>query len=117
MNETQVCGFPECSQEGKQIVTSYFINVFTRNHKILLLFFRNKNWSFLKDFDPRGRPKTPNELSEEGESYFSNTVSPTQGHVYGSRVGTELGEKMAEMEFLFHSANRKCKMDKEFKCC
>ena len=72
----------------------------------------------MKDFDPHGRPKTPPTLLEEGESYFdSEAVSPTQGHVYGSRVTTELGEKMTQMEFLFHSSNRKCKMDKEFTYC
>ena len=71
----------------------------------------------MKDFDPRGRPKTPENIPDENETYFdSEAVSPTQGHVYGSRVATELGEKMAEMEFLFHSSNRKCKMDKEFLC-
>nr|XP_002128533.1 uncharacterized protein C2orf50-like isoform X2 [Ciona intestinalis] len=74
-----------------------------------------KNWGFLNDFDPRGRPKTPPKLPER-EPVFSDTVPDTQGHVYGSRVNTEGGMEMQKMEFMFHSSNRRIRMDSEFVC-
>ena len=69
----------------------------------------------MKDFDPRGRPKTPVELPEK-ESPFAENVPDTGGHEYGSRLNSEQGLKMQDLEFRFMSDRRKCKLDTEFVC-
>ncbi|XP_076819427.1 ciliary microtubule inner protein 5-like isoform X2 [Clavelina lepadiformis] len=75
----------------------------------------NKNWGFTTNYDPRGCPKAPKELPER-ESVFSDKIASTQGHVYGSRVYSDIGKQMTNMEFMFHSSNRKCRMGNEFMC-
>ncbi|XP_039259354.2 ciliary microtubule inner protein 5-like [Styela clava] len=74
-----------------------------------------KNWGFLKDYDPRGRPKTPRELPER-EPVFSDDLPNTKGHEYGSRITTDIGQKMTDMEYLFDCNVRKRRMGTEFVC-
>jgi len=74
-----------------------------------------RQYGFMKDFDPRGRPKTPVELPEK-ESPFAENVPDTGGHEYGSRLNSEQGLKMQDLEFRFMSDRRKCKLDTEFVC-
>ncbi|XP_068925185.1 uncharacterized protein C2orf50 homolog [Petaurus breviceps papuanus] len=67
-----------------------------------------ENWSFLKDYDPMGNKKEHPKLPEY-ISLFSDTVPSTANQVIGSRVNTELGKKIAGMDFFFAEGNRKKK--------
>ncbi|XP_036605904.1 uncharacterized protein C2orf50 homolog [Trichosurus vulpecula] len=72
-----------------------------------------ENWSFLKDYDPMGNKKEHPKLPEY-ISLFSDTVPSTANQVIGSRVNTELGKKIAGMDFFFAEGNRKKKRKDDF---
>uniref|UniRef100_A0ABM5GJC9 Ciliary microtubule inner protein 5 isoform X3 n=1 Tax=Pogona vitticeps TaxID=103695 RepID=A0ABM5GJC9_9SAUR len=52
-----------------------------------------QNWSFLKDYDPLGKKKEPEQLPEY-VSVFSDKIPSTTGHVIGSRMNTDLGKTL-----------------------
>ncbi|XP_043845819.1 uncharacterized protein C2orf50 homolog [Dromiciops gliroides] len=72
-----------------------------------------ENWSFLKDYDPLGNKKKHPKLPEH-ISLFSGTVPSTANQVIGSKVNTELGKKIASMDFFFAEGNRKKKLKDGF---
>ncbi|XP_051831380.1 uncharacterized protein C2orf50 homolog [Antechinus flavipes] len=72
-----------------------------------------ENWSFLKDYDQMGNKKEHPKLPEY-ISLFSDTVPSTTNQVIGSRVNTELGKKIASMDFFFVEGNRKKKLKDDF---
>ncbi|XP_074080850.1 ciliary microtubule inner protein 5 [Macrotis lagotis] len=72
-----------------------------------------ENWSFLKDYNPMGNKKEHPKLPEY-ISLFSDIVPNTANQVIGSRVNTELGKKIAGMDFFFAKNNRKKKFKDDF---
>ncbi|XP_001381648.1 uncharacterized protein C2orf50 homolog [Monodelphis domestica] len=72
-----------------------------------------QNWSFLKDYDPMGNKKEHPKLPEY-TSLFSDTVPSTANQVIGSRMNTELGRRIASMDFFFTEGNRKKKPNNDF---
>ncbi|TSV02057.1 hypothetical protein Baya_12977 [Bagarius yarrelli] len=56
-----------------------------------------KNWSFLKDFDQLGHPRTEVPLPSY-VSLYSNTVPNTSNQMFGNRVCTELGKELMRMD-------------------
>lgn len=68
------------------------------------------NWGFMAEFDEKGEPKLPPELPDR-VNMFSENVPNTNAGNYGARQETDVGVKMQNLEFQFHSENRrrKCK--------
>ena len=63
----------------------------------------------------QGEPKEKEELPER-VNMFSENVPNTNAGNYGNRTSTEIGQTMQQLEFKFHSANRKRKMGSEMIC-
>jgi len=74
-----------------------------------------ENWGFLADYDPKGRPKSPEELPEK-VSAFSEDVPNTNAGNFGSRLNTDIGQNIQSLEFQFNSHNRKKKMGSDLIC-
>ncbi|KAF7247628.1 hypothetical protein EYD10_06419 [Varanus komodoensis] len=71
-----------------------------------------QNWSFLKDYDPLGKKKEPEQLPEY-MSVFSEKVPNTNSHVIGSRMNTDLGKTLIKMDYFLNYGRRKNKLDQE----
>ncbi|XP_053236974.1 uncharacterized protein C2orf50 homolog isoform X1 [Podarcis raffonei] len=71
-----------------------------------------RNWSFLKDYDPLGRIKEPEQLPEY-MSVFSDKIPNTSGHVIGSRMNTDLGKTLVKMDYFLNYGRRKNKLGQE----
>nr|XP_034965740.1 uncharacterized protein C2orf50 homolog isoform X2 [Zootoca vivipara] len=71
-----------------------------------------RNWSFLKDYDPLGKIKEPEQLPEY-MSVFSDKIPNTSGHVIGSRMNTDLGKTLVKMDYFLNYGRRKNKLGQE----
>ncbi|XP_048126880.1 uncharacterized protein C2orf50 homolog [Alosa alosa] len=58
-----------------------------------------KNWSFLKNFDQLGRPRTQSTLPSYVPVY-SDCLPNTTNQMFGSRLRTELGKELIRMDKL-----------------
>ncbi|XP_036399020.1 uncharacterized protein C2orf50 homolog [Megalops cyprinoides] len=77
-----------------------------------------KNWSFLTSYDQLGHPRTENPLP----SYvpvFSDKVPNTSNQVFGSRMCTDLGQALIQMDnlLLLSTSHRKTKAGPEMQPC
>ncbi|KAK2853169.1 hypothetical protein Q7C36_008370 [Tachysurus vachellii] len=77
-----------------------------------------KNWSFLKDFDQLGRPRTEEPLPNS-VSLFSDTLPNTSNQTFGSRVCTELGKELMRMDklLMLTASHQKTKASPEMQPC
>ncbi|KAK3553903.1 hypothetical protein QTP70_014460 [Hemibagrus guttatus] len=77
-----------------------------------------KNWSFLKDFDQLGHPRTEAPLPSS-ISLFSDTIPNTSNQTFGSRVCTELGKELMRMDklLLLTTTHQKTKASPEMQPC
>ncbi|XP_060677809.1 uncharacterized protein C2orf50 homolog [Hemiscyllium ocellatum] len=71
-----------------------------------------KNWSFLKDYDDKGRLKVREPLPEY-IPVFSDKVPNTTNQTFGSRIDSQLGQTILRMDFGLQKENRKKKLDNE----
>ncbi|XP_021057035.1 uncharacterized protein C2orf50 homolog [Mus pahari] len=71
-----------------------------------------ENWGFLKDYDPLGNKKEPQELPAS-VPFFSDTFPCSTNREVGSRVDTPLGKALGRMDFFFVEGTRKRKSDDE----
>lgn len=74
-----------------------------------------QNWGFLAEVDPKGRAKTPVQLPDK-VNMFSDDLPNTNAGEYGARLSTDTGLTMQQLEFRFHSGNRKKKMENDLVC-
>ncbi|XP_069105587.1 uncharacterized protein C2orf50-like isoform X3 [Argopecten irradians] len=82
----------------------------------------SENWGFLTEFDAKGEGitmagnrKEPEPLPEK-ISIFSDDVPNTNSGNYGSKVNTEVGKTMQQLEFQFYSGKRRKKMGNDLVC-
>ncbi|XP_062850966.1 uncharacterized protein C2orf50 homolog [Trichomycterus rosablanca] len=77
-----------------------------------------KNWSFLKNFDQLGHPRTETPLPSY-VSLYSDTLPNTSNQTIGSRVCTELGREMMRMDklLMLTATHRKTKPSPEMQPC
>ncbi|XP_013387726.1 uncharacterized protein C2orf50-like isoform X2 [Lingula anatina] len=75
----------------------------------------SENWGFLTEFDPKGNPKEKEPLPETA-TRFSDNVPNTNSGNYGSRLNTDLGKRMQNLEFQFYAEGRKKKLDGDIIC-
>ncbi|KAM6433944.1 ciliary microtubule inner protein 5 [Rhynochetos jubatus] len=71
-----------------------------------------QNWSFLKDYDQMGKKKEQNPLPNY-VSMFSSEVPNSTNQTIGSRINTELGRALVNMDYFFSSGARKRKLEGE----
>ncbi|XP_010223108.1 PREDICTED: uncharacterized protein C2orf50 homolog [Tinamus guttatus] len=71
-----------------------------------------QNWSFLKDYDQLGRKKEQKPLPNY-VPVFSDIVPNCTNQVIGSRMNTELGKTLANMDYFSSSGRRKQKLEDE----
>ncbi|XP_059104568.1 uncharacterized protein C2orf50 homolog isoform X2 [Peromyscus eremicus] len=71
-----------------------------------------ENWGFLKDYDPLGNKKEPEELPTD-VPFFSDTLPSSTSREVGSRVDTPLGRALTHMDFFFLEGTRKKKPEDE----
>uniref|UniRef100_A0A8C3GLP3 Chromosome 2 open reading frame 50 n=1 Tax=Cairina moschata TaxID=8855 RepID=A0A8C3GLP3_CAIMO len=69
-----------------------------------------QNWSFLKDYDQMGNKKEQKPLPDY-ISVFSNKVPNSTNQNIGSRMNTELGKMLVNMDYFFSSGARKRKLE------
>ncbi|XP_062981904.1 uncharacterized protein C2orf50 homolog [Elgaria multicarinata webbii] len=72
-----------------------------------------QNWSFLKDYDPLGQKKDPEQLPKY-MSVFSDKIPNTNSRVIGSRMNTDLGKTLVKMDYFLNYGRRKNKLGQEF---
>ncbi|XP_072532845.1 uncharacterized protein C2orf50 homolog [Salminus brasiliensis] len=77
-----------------------------------------KNWSFLKDFDQLGRPRTEPPLPTYVPLY-SDTLPNTTNQTFGSRMCTELGKELMRMDklLMLTAPHRKNKQSPDMQPC
>lgn len=77
-----------------------------------------KNWSFLKEFDQLGRPRTEPSLPTYVPLY-SDTLPNTSNQMLGSRVCTELGKELMRMDklLMLSMSHHKNKQSPEMQPC
>ncbi|XP_025057634.1 uncharacterized protein C2orf50 homolog [Alligator sinensis] len=75
-----------------------------------------QNWSFLKDYDPLGKKKEQKPLPKF-VSVFSETIPNTTNQTIGSRMNTELGRMLVNMDYFINSGGRKKKLENELQPC
>ncbi|KAM6082505.1 ciliary microtubule inner protein 5 [Chlamydotis macqueenii] len=73
-----------------------------------------QNWSFLKDYDQMGKKKEQKPLPDY-MPVFSSKVPNSTNQIIGSRMNTELGRALVNMDYFFSSGTRKRKL--EDGCC
>uniref|UniRef100_A0A8C4XLH5 Chromosome 2 open reading frame 50 n=1 Tax=Falco tinnunculus TaxID=100819 RepID=A0A8C4XLH5_FALTI len=71
-----------------------------------------QNWSFLKDYDQMGKKKEQKPLPNY-MPVFSSKVPNSTNHTIGSRMNTELGRALVNMDYFFSSGARKRKLEDE----
>ncbi|XP_009463725.1 PREDICTED: uncharacterized protein C2orf50 homolog [Nipponia nippon] len=71
-----------------------------------------QNWSFLKDYDQMGKKKEQKPLPNY-VPVFSTKVPNSTNQTIGSRMNTELGKALVNMDYFFSSGARKRKFDGE----
>ncbi|XP_067839844.1 uncharacterized protein C2orf50 homolog [Heptranchias perlo] len=74
------------------------------------------NWSFLKDYDAKGRLKVREPLPEY-VPLFSDKVPNTTNQTFGSRIDSHLGQALIRMDYQLQKENRKKKLDDELIPC
>ncbi|XP_053476218.1 uncharacterized protein C2orf50 homolog [Ictalurus furcatus] len=77
-----------------------------------------KNWSFLKDFDQLGNPRTEAPLPSY-VSLYSETLPNTSNQTIGSRICTELGKELMRMDklLMLTTTHQKTKASPEMQPC
>ncbi|KAI4886956.1 hypothetical protein NFI96_013286 [Prochilodus magdalenae] len=77
-----------------------------------------KNWSFLKEFDQLGYPRTEIPLPDYVPLY-SDALPNTANQAFGSRMCTELGKELMRMDklLLLSTSHRKTKRSPEMQPC
>ncbi|KAM6280484.1 ciliary microtubule inner protein 5 [Porphyrio hochstetteri] len=71
-----------------------------------------QNWSFLKDYDQMGKKKEQKPLPDY-MPVFSSTVPNSTNQTIGSRMNTEHGRALVNMDYFFSSGARKRKLEGE----
>uniref|UniRef100_A0A8C3K8N8 Chromosome 2 open reading frame 50 n=1 Tax=Calidris pygmaea TaxID=425635 RepID=A0A8C3K8N8_9CHAR len=71
-----------------------------------------QNWSFLKDYDQMGKKKEQKPLPNY-VPVFSSKVPNSTNQTIGSRMNTELGRALVNMDYFFSSGARKRKLEDE----
>nr|XP_010308214.1 PREDICTED: uncharacterized protein C2orf50 homolog [Balearica regulorum gibbericeps] len=71
-----------------------------------------RNWSFLKDYDQMGKKKEQKPLPDYMPVFSSNVPNSTN-QMIGSRMNTELGRALVNMDYFFSSGARKRKLEGE----
>ncbi|KAM9562436.1 ciliary microtubule inner protein 5 isoform 2-T3 [Guaruba guarouba] len=71
-----------------------------------------QNWSFLKDYDQMGKKKEEKPLPNY-MPVFSSKVPNSTNQTIGSRMNTELGRDLVNMDYFFSTGARKRKLDGE----
>ncbi|XP_013810504.1 uncharacterized protein C2orf50 homolog [Apteryx mantelli] len=71
-----------------------------------------QNWSFLKDYDQMGKKKEQKPLPDY-VPVFSDKVPNSTNQIIGSRMNTELGKTLVNMDYFFSSGRRKKKLEDE----
>ncbi|XP_074656491.1 ciliary microtubule inner protein 5-like isoform X2 [Tubulanus polymorphus] len=75
------------------------------------------NWGFIAEFDQRGEIREKPELpSVEQTSIFSESVPNTNSANYGSRLNTEIGTKIQNLEYQFYSERRRRRLGDDMVC-
>ncbi|XP_061316802.1 uncharacterized protein C2orf50 homolog isoform X2 [Pezoporus flaviventris] len=69
-----------------------------------------QNWSFLKDYDQMGKKKEQKPLPNY-MPVFSSKVPNSTNQTIGSRMDTELGRDLVNMDYFFSTGARKRKLD------
>ncbi|XP_077990103.1 ciliary microtubule inner protein 5-like isoform X2 [Glandiceps talaboti] len=64
-----------------------------------------ESWGFLKDYDPKGNLKEPEELPDK-VSVFSEDVPNTASQVLGNRLKTDTAKQMLSLEHRFMTQHR-----------
>ncbi|XP_074717656.1 ciliary microtubule inner protein 5 [Strix uralensis] len=72
----------------------------------------HQNWSFLKDYDQMGKKKEQKPLPNY-MPVFSSKVPNSTNQTIGSRMNTELGRALINMDYFFSSGARKRKLEGE----
>ncbi|CAM4532182.1 ciliary microtubule inner protein 5 [Caretta caretta] len=72
-----------------------------------------QNWGFMKDYDPMGKKKEQEQLPEY-MPVFSDNVPNTTNQTIGSRMNTETGKTLINMDYFLSSGRQKKKLDQEF---
>ncbi|XP_006138601.2 ciliary microtubule inner protein 5 [Pelodiscus sinensis] len=72
-----------------------------------------QNWGFLKDYDPTGKKKEQEQLPEY-VPVFSDQIPNTTNQIIGSRMNTEIGKTLVNMDFFLNSGRQKKKPELEF---
>ncbi|XP_010018454.1 PREDICTED: uncharacterized protein C2orf50 homolog [Nestor notabilis] len=70
------------------------------------------NWSFLKDYDQMGKKREQKPLPNY-MPVFSSKVPNLTNQIIGSRMNTELGRDLVNMDYFFSTGARKRKLDGE----
>ncbi|XP_041044794.1 uncharacterized protein C2orf50 homolog [Carcharodon carcharias] len=73
-------------------------------------------WSFLKDYDAKGRLKVQDPLPDYIPQ-FSDKVPSTTNQTFGSRIDSQLGQALIRMDYWLQRENRKKKLDNELIPC
>ncbi|KAI8497336.1 ciliary microtubule inner protein 5-like isoform X1 [Branchiostoma floridae x Branchiostoma belcheri] len=73
------------------------------------------NWGFLKEYDQKGRPKPQKELPDRVPVYSDNMPNTTNG-VIGSRMRTDIGRHMFQLERALMTGHKKKKLGTELMC-
>ncbi|XP_030345126.1 uncharacterized protein C2orf50 homolog isoform X2 [Strigops habroptila] len=71
-----------------------------------------QNWSFLKDYDQMGKKREQKPLPNY-MPVFSSKVPNSTNQVIGSRMNTDLGRDLVNMDYFFSTGARKRKLDGE----
>ncbi|XP_009557965.1 uncharacterized protein C2orf50 homolog isoform X1 [Cuculus canorus] len=71
-----------------------------------------QNWSFLKDYDQMGKKKEQKPLPNY-IPLFSSKLPNSTNQTIGSRINTELGRALINMDHFFSSGARKRKLEDE----
>ncbi|XP_014812268.1 PREDICTED: uncharacterized protein C2orf50 homolog isoform X2 [Calidris pugnax] len=71
-----------------------------------------QNWSFLKDYDQMGKKKEQKPLPNYVPVFSSKVPNSTNQRI-GSRMSTELGRALVNMDYFFSSGARKRKPEDE----
>ncbi|XP_067400976.1 uncharacterized protein C2orf50 homolog [Emydura macquarii macquarii] len=72
-----------------------------------------QNWGFMKDYDPMGKTKEQEQLPEY-VPVFSDKIPNTTNQTIGSRMNTEIGKTLVNMDYFLNSGRQKKKLEHEF---
>ncbi|XP_052097023.1 uncharacterized protein C2orf50-like isoform X1 [Mytilus californianus] len=81
----------------------------------------SSDWGFLTDFDSKGDGITMGNQIErdplpEKASIFSSDMPNTNSGNYGSRVNTDVGRQMQNLEYKFYAEKRRRKLGNDLVC-